>query len=121
MDDLIARHPKEAQLGGKPGIENKVRAFVDVLFRDDEKKKVLHPEVSVAGFRSPNGVTDRSSPSKGNSSTPKSTSSSEQVTPPKRRNCCPASKTRCPARISGFQACSNLTSPTRPAAFPPRS
>ena len=51
MDEMIVRHPKEAQLGGKPGIENKVRAYVDVLFRDDEKKKVLHPEVSRSQVR----------------------------------------------------------------------
>lgn len=38
MDESIAKSPKEAALGGIPGIENKVRAYVDTQYRDEAKK-----------------------------------------------------------------------------------
>lgn len=106
MDDLIARHPKEAQLGGKPGIENKVRAYVDVLFRDDEKRKALHPEVSMAGYFR---ATLTISPLKGNPFTLKSTSFSAQAIQRKHRNFCRITKTPFPVQTLAFPACSRRT------------
>lgn len=38
MDESIAKNPKEAALGGIPGIENKVRAYVDTQSREDAKQ-----------------------------------------------------------------------------------
>ena len=31
IDETIAKHPKEASVGGLPGVTNKIRAYVDVL------------------------------------------------------------------------------------------
>ncbi|KAL7423797.1 nuclear pore complex subunit [Cryptotrichosporon argae] len=44
MDETIARNPKEAALGGVPGIKNKVRAYVDVTLRSKEAAEAFHPE-----------------------------------------------------------------------------
>lgn len=38
MDEIIAKKPKAAALGGLPGFENKARAFVDALFRTEDKQ-----------------------------------------------------------------------------------
>lgn len=45
IDDTIARNPKEAALGGVPGIANKVRAYVDVTLRSKEAQDAYKPEV----------------------------------------------------------------------------
>ena len=45
IDETIAKHPKEAALGGVPGITNKVRAYVDVTLRSKEAQESYHPEV----------------------------------------------------------------------------
>ncbi|KAK4687416.1 nuclear pore complex protein Nup93, partial [Tremellales sp. Uapishka_1] len=44
IDQTIAKHPKEAALGGMPGITNKVRAYVDVTLRSPEVQKTFRPE-----------------------------------------------------------------------------
>jgi hypothetical protein len=41
---VIAKHPKEAALGGVPGIRNKVRAFVDVTLQGKEPQESNKPE-----------------------------------------------------------------------------
>lgn len=38
MDEIIAKKPKAAALGGLPGFENKARAYVDALFRTEDKQ-----------------------------------------------------------------------------------
>jgi hypothetical protein len=48
IDETIARHPKEAALGGRPGIRNKIRAFVDVTMRSKDAQESFKPEVSVS-------------------------------------------------------------------------
>ena len=45
MDETIAKHPKEAALGGVPGITNKVRAYVDVTLRSKDTLQSSRPEV----------------------------------------------------------------------------
>ncbi|CAD6583189.1 MAG: hypothetical protein TREMPRED_003480 [Tremellales sp. Tagirdzhanova-0007] len=49
MDETIAKHPKEAALGGVPGITNKVRAYVDVTLRSKDTLQSSRPE-SVDGI-----------------------------------------------------------------------
>ena len=49
VTDTIAKFPKEAALGGVPGIRNKVRAFVDVQLRTQEAKDACKAEVSLIG------------------------------------------------------------------------
>ncbi|GFZ43143.1 hypothetical protein JCM24511_00862 [Saitozyma sp. JCM 24511] len=44
VDEVIAKHPKEAALGGVPGIRNKVRAFVDVTLQGKESQESYKPE-----------------------------------------------------------------------------
>ncbi|ADV21182.1 nucleoporin-interacting protein NIC96, putative [Cryptococcus gattii WM276] len=44
VDETIARNPKEAALGGVPGIRNKIRAFVDVTLRTKEAREAYKPE-----------------------------------------------------------------------------
>ncbi|ODN84353.1 hypothetical protein L202_00321 [Cryptococcus amylolentus CBS 6039] len=44
VDETIARNPKEAALGGIPGIRNKIRAFVDVTLRTKESRETYKPE-----------------------------------------------------------------------------
>lgn len=44
IDETIARHPKEAQLGGIPGIRNKVRAYTAVTLRSKEATESFRPE-----------------------------------------------------------------------------
>ena len=46
IDETIAKHPKEAALGGIPGVANKIRAYVDVIMRNQETKDANRPEVS---------------------------------------------------------------------------
>ncbi|KAL1407707.1 nuclear pore complex subunit [Vanrija albida] len=50
IDDKIAKNPKEAALGGVPGITNKVRAFVDVTLRSKEAQDAYRPE-TVGGIK----------------------------------------------------------------------
>lgn len=50
IDDTIAKNPKEAALGGVPGITNKVRAFVDVTLRSKETQDAYRCEV-VGGIK----------------------------------------------------------------------
>lgn len=49
VDDMIAKNPKEAALGGIPGIRNKIRAFVDVLMGNKENVDTYKPEVRLRG------------------------------------------------------------------------
>lgn len=44
MNDTIQNNPKEAALGGIPGITNKVRAFTDVTLRSKEAQDTYRPE-----------------------------------------------------------------------------
>ncbi|GMK55571.1 hypothetical protein CspeluHIS016_0206270 [Cutaneotrichosporon spelunceum] len=44
IDATIAKNPKEANLGGVPGIANKVRAFVDVTLRSKEQQDRFNPQ-----------------------------------------------------------------------------
>lgn len=44
MDETIAKHPKEAALGGIPGIRNKVRAYTGVVLRNKETLDAFRPE-----------------------------------------------------------------------------
>nr|KIR48858.1 nuclear pore complex protein Nup93 [Cryptococcus bacillisporus CA1280] len=44
VDETIARNPKEAALGGVPGIRNKIRAFVGVTLRTKEAREAYKPE-----------------------------------------------------------------------------
>lgn len=44
MNDTIQNNPKEAALGGIPGITNKVRAFTDVTLRSKEAQDTYKPE-----------------------------------------------------------------------------
>ncbi|BEJ15888.1 hypothetical protein CspHIS471_0504930 [Cutaneotrichosporon sp. HIS471] len=44
IDATIAKNPKEANLGGVPGIANKVRAFVDVTLRSKEQQERFNPQ-----------------------------------------------------------------------------
>ncbi|WWC86091.1 uncharacterized protein L201_000962 [Kwoniella dendrophila CBS 6074] len=44
VDEIIAKNPKEAALGGIPGIRNKIRAFVDVTLRSKEARDAYRPE-----------------------------------------------------------------------------
>ncbi|WVQ85347.1 hypothetical protein IAT38_007512 [Cryptococcus sp. DSM 104549] len=44
VDEVIAKNPKEAALGGVPGIKNKIRAFVDVTLRTKEAQETYKPE-----------------------------------------------------------------------------
>ncbi|KIS01485.1 nuclear pore complex protein Nup93 [Cryptococcus deuterogattii 2001/935-1] len=44
VDETIVRNPKEAALGGVPGIRNKIRAFVDVTLRTKEAREAYKPE-----------------------------------------------------------------------------
>jgi len=46
LDETIAKHPKEAELGGVPGIRNKVRAYVAVTLRSTQTLEQFKPEVS---------------------------------------------------------------------------
>lgn len=46
VDEMIAKNPKEAAVGGIPGIGNKIRAFVDVIMRNKENIDTYKPEVS---------------------------------------------------------------------------
>jgi len=50
IDDTIARNPKEAALGGVPGIANKVRAYIDVTLRSKEMQEAYKPE-TVGGIK----------------------------------------------------------------------
>lgn len=50
IDDKISKNPKEAALGGVPGITNKVRAFVDVTLRGKEAQDAYRPE-TVGGIK----------------------------------------------------------------------
>jgi nuclear pore complex protein Nup93 len=50
IDDTIARNPKEAALGGVPGIANKVRAYVDVTLRAKDAQDAYRPE-TVGGIK----------------------------------------------------------------------
>ncbi|WWC58422.1 uncharacterized protein I303_100962 [Kwoniella dejecticola CBS 10117] len=44
VDEVIAKNPKEAALGGVPGIKNKIRAFVDVILKSKESRDSYRPE-----------------------------------------------------------------------------
>ncbi|WVQ97122.1 hypothetical protein IAU59_004232 [Kwoniella sp. CBS 9459] len=44
VDETIAKNPKEAALGGVPGIRNKIRAFVDVTLRSKDVRDAYRPE-----------------------------------------------------------------------------
>ncbi|WRT63978.1 uncharacterized protein IL334_000905 [Kwoniella shivajii] len=44
VEETIAKNPKEAALGGIPGIKNKIRAFVDVTLKSKEAKDAYRPE-----------------------------------------------------------------------------
>ncbi|WVR05746.1 hypothetical protein IAU60_002771 [Kwoniella sp. DSM 27419] len=44
VDETIAKNPKEAALGGVPGIRNKIRAYVDVTLRTKEAREAYKPE-----------------------------------------------------------------------------
>nr|XP_031861265.1 uncharacterized protein CI109_003235 [Kwoniella shandongensis]KAA5528337.1 hypothetical protein CI109_003235 [Kwoniella shandongensis] len=44
VDETIAKNPKEAALGGIPGIRNKIRAFVDVTLRSKDTRDAYRPE-----------------------------------------------------------------------------
>ncbi|WVQ62366.1 uncharacterized protein L199_000506 [Kwoniella botswanensis] len=44
VEETIAKNPKEAALGGVPGIRNKIRAFVDVTLRSKESREAYRPE-----------------------------------------------------------------------------
>jgi nuclear pore complex protein Nup93 len=50
IDSTIARNPKEAALGGVPGIANKVRAYVDVTLRTREAIELFKVE-TVGGIK----------------------------------------------------------------------
>jgi nuclear pore complex protein Nup93 len=52
MDEVIAKNPKEAALGGLPGMRNKVRAFVDVTMRSKELQEAFKPEVGTLQYHS---------------------------------------------------------------------
>jgi hypothetical protein len=52
MDETIAKHPKEAALGGVPGKTNKARAYVDVTMRAKEAQDSFKPEVRSDYLRS---------------------------------------------------------------------
>ncbi|WWC66561.1 uncharacterized protein I206_100464 [Kwoniella pini CBS 10737] len=44
VEEVIAKNPKEAALGGVPGIRNKIRAFVDVTLRSKESRDAYRAE-----------------------------------------------------------------------------
>jgi nuclear pore complex protein Nup93 len=44
IDETIAKHPKEAELGGVPGIRNKVRAYTAVILRSKDAQETFKPE-----------------------------------------------------------------------------
>lgn len=51
MDETIARYPKDAAMGGVPGIENKVRGYVNALVKDEAKSALVNSaEVSILTF-----------------------------------------------------------------------
>lgn len=42
MDEMIARFPRDAAMGGVPGIENKVRGYVNALAKDESKGSLIN-------------------------------------------------------------------------------
>ncbi|ORY20676.1 Nup93/Nic96-domain-containing protein [Naematelia encephala] len=44
VDEMIAKYPKEAALGGVPGIKKKIRAYVSVVLRSKEAQETYNPE-----------------------------------------------------------------------------
>jgi hypothetical protein len=76
MQEVIDKNPKEAAPGGNPEIDARVKGYVAVVLRSQEKIDAYKPQVNLV----PKNSAD-SRPSMANTSTLKCTTSSEQATP----------------------------------------